>query len=241
MKVLHIDLGLTDFKEVWELQKKILAFKQKNKCDDIIITNTHHPVYTLGRAGDKNHLLLNDEELEENNTSFYEIDRGGDLTYHGPGQLVVYPIFDLNNYYQDSHRYLRALEEVIILTLKEYGIEAAREEEFTGAWVGQEKICAIGIKLSRWVTMHGLALNVNNDLLYFDKIIPCGIFHKGVTSMKKLLNKEIDMKNLTEKIINNFTKVFEIEVIEEINMTTLKYIYNFKPIKEGSSIMNKGS
>ena len=225
MKVLHIDLGLTDFKEVWELQKKILAFKQKNKCDDIIITNTHHPVYTLGRAGDKNHLLLNDEELEKNKIAYYEIDRGGDLTYHGPGQIVVYPIFDLNNYFKDSHRYLRALEEVIILTLKEYGINAGREEEFTGVWVGEEKICAIGIKLSKWITMHGLALNVNNDLSYFDKIIPCGIFHKGVTSMEKLLGREIDLNKLTGIILINITKVFKIESIEKIDLNKVKDIY----------------
>ena len=218
MSVLHLELGLTDFKDVWELQKKILAYKQKNKFEDVIITNIHHHVYTLGKGGDKNHLLLNDNELAANKISYFEIDRGGDLTYHGPGQLVAYPIFDLNNYCRDSHRYLRDLEEVIILTLKEYGIDAGREEEFTGVWVDEEKICAIGIKLSRWITMHGLALNVNNDLSYFDKIIPCGIFHKGVTSMKNVLGKEIDMKILTEKVIDNFKVVFGIDNIEKVKL-----------------------
>lgn len=222
MDIFHLELGLTDFKDVWELQKKILSYKQKNKFEDVIITNTHHHVYTLGKGGDKNHLLLNDNELAVNKISYYEIDRGGDLTYHGPGQLVAYPIFDLNNYYRDSHRYLRDLEEVIILTLKEYGIDAGREEEFTGVWVGEEKICAIGIKLSRWVTMHGLALNVNNDLTYFDKIIPCGIFHKGVTSMKKILRKEIEIGVLTENVMVNFKKVFGIKDIKQINLNELK-------------------
>lgn len=225
MKVLHADLGLTDFNEVWKLQKEILEYKQKNKSEDIIITNSHHHVYTLGRAGDKNHLLLNDEELKKNGIAYYEIDRGGDLTYHGPGQLVVYPVFDLNNYYLDSHRFLRDLEEVVILTLKEYGIEAGREEEFTGVWVGEEKICAIGIKLSRWITMHGLALNVNNDLSYFDKIIPCGIFHKGVTGMKKLLGKEIDMKELTGIMLGKFKTVFKIEDIENITSSEIDILF----------------
>src|SRR5437016_4963664 len=228
MNVFHIDLGLTDFNEVWQLQRNILLYKQKNKCEDIIITNSHHHVYTLGKAGDKNHLLMNDEELKKNNISYYEIDRGGDLTYHGPGQLVAYPIFDLQNYFKDSHRFLRALEEVIILTLKEYGINAGREEEFTGVWVGEEKICAIGIKLSRWITMHGLALNVNNDLSYFDKIIPCGIFHKGVTSMKKLLGNEIDFQKLVQIVLNNFKIVLNIDKIEEIEPNKLEFIYKLK-------------
>ena len=228
MNVFHIDLGLTDFNEVWQLQRNILLYKQKNKCEDIIITNSHHHVYTLGKAGDKNHLLMSDDEMKKNNISYYEIDRGGDLTYHGPGQLVAYPIFDLQNYFKDSHRFLRALEEVIILTLKEYGINAGREEEFTGVWVGEEKICAIGIKLSRWITMHGLALNVNNDLSYFDKIIPCGIFHKGVISMKKLLGNEIDFQKLVQIVLNNFKIVLNIDKIEEIEPNKLEFIYKLK-------------
>jgi lipoyl(octanoyl) transferase len=226
MKVFHIDLGLTDFNEVWQLQKNILAHKQKNSSADILITNSHHHVYTLGKAGDKNHLLLSENELKAGSIAYYEIDRGGDLTYHGPGQLVVYPIFDLNNYYPDSHRFLRDLEEVIIRTLKEYGIDSSREEEYTGVWVGEEKICAIGIKLSRWITMHGLALNVNNDLSYFDKIIPCGIFHKGVTSMKNLLGHETDIKELTGKILNNFERVFKISQIEETNPDEIESIFH---------------
>jgi lipoyl(octanoyl) transferase len=235
MKVYHLKLGLSDFKEVWELQKKIITFRQKNKCEDVIITNEHHNVYTLGRTGDKNHLLMNDEELIKNDIAYYEIDRGGDLTYHGPGQLVVYPILDLHNYYLDSHRYLRDLEEVIIRSLKEYAIIASREEEFTGVWVGEEKICAIGIKISRWFTMHGLALNVNNDLRYFDKIIPCGIFHKGVTSMEKLTGKKIEMNKLIKIILNKFIEVFKIEKIEEITLNEIKRLINFLPFLESTS------
>ena len=140
--------------------------------------------------------------------SYYEIDRGGDITYHGPGQLVAYPILDLNNYYKDTHRYLRELEETVILTLKDIGIDAHREEEFTGVWVGEEKICAIGIKVSRWITMHGIAFNVNTDLSYFDKIIPCGIFHKGVTSIQKLTGEKADFEKIKDLYVKNFQEVF---------------------------------
>jgi len=209
-KTFRINLGRTGFKEVWALQKEINKYKQNNKCNDIIISNEHNHVYTLGKSGDKDHLLLNRTELGKKNIEYYEIDRGGDLTYHGPGQLVVYPIFDLHNHYLDSHRYLRDLEEVIILTLKEYGIESYRDEEFTGVWVEDKKICALGIKISRWITMHGLAFNINTDLNFFNFIIPCGIFHKGVTSLKELTGKEHSLDSVTEKVLSNFEKVFGI-------------------------------
>jgi lipoyl(octanoyl) transferase len=227
MQVFHINLGKTLYNETWKLQKDIHFYKQNNKSPDIIITNEHEHVYTLGKSGDKNHLLLNDNELKENKISYYEIDRGGDLTYHGPGQLVIYPIFDLSDYYKDSHRYLRDLEQVIILTLKEYGIDADRDEQYTGVWINDEKICAIGIKITKWITMHGLAFNVNNELELFNKIIPCGIFHKGVTSMKKLLNKEIDLTSLNPKILMNFEKVFNIE-IKNIDYNQLLEFYNIQ-------------
>ncbi|HEY3250766.1 MAG TPA: lipoyl(octanoyl) transferase LipB [Ignavibacteria bacterium] len=214
MKVLQVNLGLTQFNEVWKIQKNLHQYKQKNKSEDIIITTQHFPVYTLGKSGDRNHLLLSEEKLNLNKISYYEIDRGGDITYHGPGQLVLYPIFDLNNYYKDIHRFLRDLEEAVIMTLEYFGIKGHREEEFTGVWVGGEKICAIGIKVSRWITMHGLALNINNDLSYFDKIIPCGIFHKGVTSFKKILGKEADFNKVSQLLVNNMEKVFNIDVIE---------------------------
>ncbi len=222
MKVYHLNLGLAHYKEVWDIQKKIHLYKQKNKSEDIIITVQHPHVYTLGKIGNRNHLLISDDEMKKSCISYYEIDRGGDITYHGPKQLVVYPIFDLNNYYKDTHRYLRELEEIVIDTLKEFEIQSYREEDFTGVWVGNEKICAIGIKISRWITMHGLALNVNNDLSYFDKIIPCGIFHKGVTSMGKVLNKDFDTMEVINIILFNFKKVFGITEIKSISLKELK-------------------
>jgi lipoyl(octanoyl) transferase len=216
MDVYHLHLGLTGYKDAWDLQKQIHLFKQQNKASDVIITVEHPPVYTLGKTGDRNHILISDDEMASRGISYHEIDRGGDITYHGPGQLVVYPIFDLNNYYKDTHRYLRELEEVVILTLNDFGIKSGREEEFTGVWVEGEKICAIGIKVSRWITMHGLALNVNNDLSYFDKIIPCGIFHKGVTSMSKVKNENIDIKDLTKSLMENFKSIFKIKTITSV-------------------------
>jgi lipoyl(octanoyl) transferase len=221
IRTYHINLGIADYKEVWDLQKKIHLHKQQNKFDDVIITVEHPPVYTLGKSGSRDHILISDEEMNNRCISYYEIDRGGDITFHGPGQLVVYPIFDLNNYYKDTHRFLRELEEIVIQTLKDYGIEAGRDEEFTGVWVNNEKICAIGIKVSRWITMHGLALNVNNDLSYFDKIIPCGIFHKGVTSIQKITGKETDIADLTEIILKNFKKLFNIDIIDPVNSEKL--------------------
>ena len=208
MPVVHKDLGFADYKDVWDLQKETHLKKQQGSADDILYTVEHNNVYTLGKTGSRDHILINDEEMKAKGISYYEIDRGGDITYHGPGQLVAYPILDLNNYYKDTHRYLRDLEETVILTLKELGIEAHREEEFTGVWVGEEKICAIGIKVSRWITMHGIAFNINTDLSYFDKIIPCGIFHKGVTSIEKITGKKADMAEIKKTYVNNFLKTF---------------------------------
>lgn len=215
MDVLHLDLGLTGYKEAWDLQKQIHLYKQKNRFNDVIITVEHPHVYTLGKSGNRNHILISDDEMKKQGISYYEIDRGGDITYHGPGQLVVYPIFDLNNYYKDTHRFLRDLEEAVILTLKDFGIDAGREEEYTGVWAGEEKICAIGIKASRWITMHGLALNVNNDLSYFDKIIPCGIFHKSVTSISNLKERNIEFDSVKKSILKNLGNVFNISIINK--------------------------
>lgn len=209
MPIIHKDLGFTEYKEVWDLQRATHLEKQKGLSEDIVYTVEHDHVYTLGKTGSRDHILISDEEMKTKGISYYEIDRGGDITYHGPGQLVVYPILDLNNYYKDTHRYLRALEETVILTLRELDIEAHREEEFTGVWVGEEKICAIGIKVTRWITMHGIAFNINTDLSYFDKIIPCGIFHKGVTSIEKLTGKRSDMAAVKKMYIKNFLKTFE--------------------------------
>ncbi len=210
MSLIHIDLGIKDYKETWDLQKETFTDKLNGLNDDIIYTVEHNHVYTLGKTGTRDHILINDKEMSEKGISYYEIDRGGDITYHGPGQLVVYPILDLNRFYKDTHRYLRDLEETVILTLANLDIEAHREEEFTGVWVGEEKICAIGIKVSRWITMHGIAFNINTDLSYFDKIIPCGIFHKGVTSVEKITGKTADFKLIKKLFIENFYKVFTI-------------------------------
>jgi lipoyl(octanoyl) transferase len=226
LKILHLDLGKAGYKEVWELQKRIHHSKRTGFADDVIITVEHEPVYTLGKTGSRDHILISDKEMNEKGISYYEIDRGGDITYHGPGQLVVYPIIDLNNYYKDTHRYLRELEETVILTLNELGIDSYREEEFTGVWVDDEKICAIGIKVSRWITMHGLAFNINTDLSYFDKIIPCGIFHKGVTSIEKILGKKLDLQKIQDLFLKNFIKVFKIESTEKITVDSLNKILN---------------
>jgi lipoyl(octanoyl) transferase len=208
MEFKHIDLGQTGYREAWDIQKKAHFEKQHGKEEDIIFTVEHEHVYTLGKTGDRNHILLSEKEMQEQGISYYEIDRGGDITYHGPGQLVVYPIIDLNHFYKDTHRYLRDLEETVILTLKDLGIDSHREEEYTGVWVGEEKICAIGIKVSRWITMHGIAFNINTDLSYFDKIIPCGIFHKGVTSVEKITGSKADMEKVKRLFLNNFRNVF---------------------------------
>jgi len=222
--VFHIDLGITDYNYCWQLQKKIHLFKQQNKSNDVIITTEHNHVYTLGKSGTKDHLLIDDSALKEKEVSYYEIDRGGDLTYHGPGQLVCYPIFDLNNYSPDSHKYLRDLEEVIVRTLQSYGIDSKKDEEYTGVWVGDEKICAIGIKISRWITMHGLAFNVNSDLKFFDNIIPCGIFHKGVTSLKKLTGQQMNMDGVISVFIKNMESVFRIKTEKiALNELFIKY------------------
>ena len=168
----------------------------------------HEHVYTIGKGGDENHVLASQAELKETGIDVFRIDRGGDVTYHGPGQIVGYPILDLNLYFADIHRYLRCLEEVIILALNDYGIEATREPDFTGVWVNGEKIAAIGVKVSKWITMHGFALNVSCDLSKYDRIIPCGIFHKGVTSMERILGKNIPLAEVQEKLTTAFKNVF---------------------------------
>ncbi len=210
-----LNIGLTDYKPAWDLQKKLFDLRVEGKISDVLLLNEHNHVYTIGKSGNENHLLANSEELKAKGASVYEIDRGGDITYHGPGQLVGYPILDLNNYYLDIHRYLRDLEEVIIRTLAEFGIKASRDNSFTGVWVGNEKIAAIGVKVSHWVTMHGFALNVNTDLSYFERIIPCGIFHKGVTSIEKLLGHQVPLDEVTKFIVKHFQKVFDVKIIEQ--------------------------
>ncbi|WP_028284404.1 lipoyl(octanoyl) transferase LipB [Olleya marilimosa] len=220
------DLGTKDFKETWDYQeelfKGILDTKIKNRREAAgLETNNYflfveHPhVYTLGKSGDMSNLLLNEAQLKEKGATFYKINRGGDITYHGPGQLVGYPILDLDNFFTDIHKYLRFLEEVIILTLDEYGLKATRSEGETGVWLDvgtpfARKICAMGVRASRWVTMHGFALNVNANLGYFDNIIPCGIKGKAVTSMQVELGvKSVDETEVKSKILKHFSALFE--------------------------------
>lgn len=224
-----IDLGTKDYKETWDFQeglfKSIVDIKSANRDNDTpkatpnyLLFVEHPHVYTLGKSGDMSNLLLNEKQLEEKNATFYKINRGGDITYHGPGQIVGYPILDLDNFFTDIHKYLRLLEETIIKVLADYGIEGVRSEGETGVWLDvgtpfARKICAMGVRASRWVTMHGFALNVNADLGYFDNIIPCGIRGKGVTSMHAELNRKVDELEVEKKIIKYFSELFEAEVI----------------------------
>jgi lipoate-protein ligase B len=180
MELFVSKLGRTRYADAWDLQRRLFDLRHDGLIDDVLLFTEHEHVYTIGKGGDANHLLASEEELLADGTEVFRIDRGGDITYHGPGQVVGYPIIDLNRYGPDIHRYLRSLEEAIILTLEQFGIEGGREEGMTGVWVGGEKIAAIGVKVSKWITMHGFALNVNTDLGKFERIIPCGIFHKEI-------------------------------------------------------------
>jgi lipoyl(octanoyl) transferase len=179
----------------------------------------HPPVYTLGKSGDSSNILISEEEMKMRQIEFYKTNRGGDITFHGPEQLVGYPILDLEKFYTDIGRYLRELEEVIILTIAEYGISGVRSKGETGVWIDAEKpgkerkICAMGVRCSRWITMHGFALNVNTDLSYFDNIIPCGIFNKQVTSIEKELHGKVDMNEVKEKVCRNFEQVFNVRLL----------------------------
>ena len=213
-KLLYGDLDSIDYNEAWKLQKAIHQQRVENKVDDVFFTLEHPHTYTLGKTADKQNLISDEKYLSENKISIYDIDRGGDITYHGPGQIVGYPIISLTNWKQDTHKYLRALEEVIINVCNDYGLNGSRVDKYTGVWIEDRKICAIGIKVSRWITMHGFAFNVNTDLELFNGIVPCGISDKDVTSLNRELKKEITINEVKEKIIYHFTKVFDYDQIE---------------------------
>ena len=232
-KVKFLDLGIKDYKETWDFQEEIfaktVALKIENrkvgegaqrKTENHLFFVEHPHVYTLGKSGELTHLLLDEKGLQDKDAVFYKINRGGDITYHGPGQLVGYPILDLDNFFTDIHKYLRLLEEAIILTLKEYGIVSGRIEGLTGVWLDHieqknpRKICALGVKSSRWVTMHGFAFNVNADLAYFKNIVPCGITDKAVTSMHLELGRLVDQKEVKYKLKAHIGYLFEMEFIE---------------------------
>jgi lipoyl(octanoyl) transferase len=228
-KVEFQDLGLIDYKKCWDYQEElfagILATKSANrkeeksdKTNNYLLFCEHPHVYTLGKSGDEKNLLVNEDYLKSRGATFHKINRGGDITYHGPGQIVGYPILDLDNFFTDIHKYLRFLEEAVILTLKEYGLESERSPGETGVWfdVGTpkaRKICALGVKSSRWVTMHGFAFNINSDLSYFGNIIPCGIADKKVTSLEKELEREMDFEEVKNKVKTHLIELFEMEVI----------------------------
>jgi lipoate-protein ligase B len=217
------NINRTRYADAWKLQQKLHELRQSGVINDVLLFTEHENVYTIGKGGDVNHVLASDAELKATGTDVFQIDRGGDVTYHGPGQIVGYPILDLNNYLPDIHWYMRSLEEVIIQALAKFDIEAGREKEMTGVWVNGEKIAAIGVKVSRWVTMHGFALNVNTDLTKFDRIIPCGIFHKGVTSMQRVLKHDIELEVVQKSLIDSFAKVFKCQIIpiekDELDLT----------------------
>jgi lipoyl(octanoyl) transferase len=232
-RVFFRDLGLMEYQAAWDYQetllKKNVEVKSQNRNLGLSVNSSpetnhhllfteHPPVYTLGKSGDKSNVLMSDDELAANDISFYQTNRGGDITFHGPGQIVGYPILDLEKFYTDIGKYLRNIEEVIIKTMSGYGLKGERSVGETGVWLepsvpGRErKICAIGVRCSRWVTMHGFALNVNTDLSYFNNIIPCGIANKQVTSLAKELGKEINMDEAKEKLKNSFEEIFNSEL-----------------------------
>jgi lipoyl(octanoyl) transferase len=225
------NLGLTNYKKAWRLQEILNARLANRKLairrnpDLSIPLNNHyllfceHPlVYTLGKSGKMENLLLSETELEEKSIDFYKINRGGDITHHGPGQLVMYPILDLEEFFTDIHKYLRFLEEAVIRTLAEYGVIAGRYEGYTGVWIEPEnekkarKICAMGIRCTRWITMHGIALNLNNDLNYFNHIVPCGIDDKAVTSLEKEIGKKVNIEDVQQKLTKHLIDIFEMKI-----------------------------
>lgn len=226
------DLGTKDYKETWDYQELLfqqtLDLKIRNRREETQLETPNHflfvehpHVFTLGKSGDLSNLLVDEQQLTEKGATFYKINRGGDITYHGPGQIVGYPILDLDNFFTDIHKYLRLLEEMVILTLAEYGLNAERSKGETGVWLDvgtpfARKICAMGVRASRWVTMHGFALNVNADLGYFDLMIPCGIKDKAVTSLNVELGKqEIEMNDVKQKLLRHFEALFEANIIKQ--------------------------
>lgn len=231
-KVEFRNLGLIDYKKAWDYQESLFAeivdIKIKNRdlpeearlpTYNYLLFCQHPHVYTLGKSGKDEHLLLNEDDLVKKEAVYYKINRGGDITYHGPGQIVGYPILDLDNFFTDIHKYLRLLEEAVILTMAEYGLNGGRIDGLTGVWLDYEKkinprkICALGVKTSRWVTMHGFAFNVNPDLNYFNNIIPCGISDKAVTSLEKELGKPVEIQEVEKKLKIHIAKLFEMDLV----------------------------
>jgi len=223
------DLGLADYKAVWDLQhdlfQQTIDLKIHNRRNNTQTKTTNHfllvehpPVITMGKSGKDEHLLLDKEHLKDKNIQYYKIDRGGDITFHGPGQVVGYPILDLDHFFTDIHKYLRLLEQTIINTLADFDLDASRSSGETGVWLDIDtpfarKICAMGVRASRWVTMHGFALNVNTDLTPFEHIVPCGIQGKGITSMERELDHQVNIEQVKKRIMHHFEQLFEAKLV----------------------------
>lgn len=207
-----LDLGMMKYHDAWNLQKQLFKEVTENRNTNYLLLTEHPPVITLGKSSDDKNIVTNQDILESKNIDVVEIDRGGDVTFHGPGQIVGYPIFNLENFKKDIHWYLRSIEEVIIQTLVHFGISAGRIKDLTGVWIKNQKICAIGIKVTRWVTMHGFALNVSTQLDYFNHIVPCGISDKTVTSMEDIRNQEFLLDTVKQKICESFETIFNVDI-----------------------------
>jgi lipoate-protein ligase B len=218
-RLFKIDLGLTNFKDVWELQKQVVKLRYGNRIPDCLLLTEHKPVITMGRATSMQNLLCSPEDLTQRGIDLFSIERGGDITFHGPGQLVAYPIVDLTARSRDLHQYLRDLERLVINTLADLGLKAEIKRGLTGVWIGNKKVAAIGVAVSRWVTYHGLALNVNTDMDYFKLINPCGITQYPVGSVSQMLGKEVEMSLAAEVLSENFADMFnyEMESVADIN------------------------
>ncbi|MGK9367272.1 lipoyl(octanoyl) transferase LipB [Melioribacter sp. Ez-97] len=216
-KLTYCDLGFVDYEAAWELQKKVFNKRLARETEDTFFLLEHPHTYTLGKVAHRSNLLLTDEQLKERGIKVYDIDRGGDITYHGPGQIVGYPIIDLKNWKEDTHAYLRNLEQLIINVCKKYGLDAGRKEGLTGVWIDDRKIAAIGIKVSRWITMHGFAFNINTDLSLFGGIIPCGIKDKEVTSLEKETGIKHNINDIKRDLLEEFARIFDYMLYTEID------------------------
>jgi lipoate-protein ligase B len=220
-KIFRIDLGTTRYRDAWDLQKRLATLRYEGKAPDCLILTEHHPVITLGRGTSAGNLLVSPEYLKENGIDLHEVERGGDITFHGPGQAVLYPIIDLHSRNNDVHQYLRDLEQVVIKTLEELGLTSGTKEGLTGIWVDDHKIGAIGVAVSRWVTYHGLALNVTTNLDYFKLINPCGITEFPVGSVSELLGENIEVDDVSNLLAENFARTFGYEIEKKGNITDI--------------------
>jgi len=222
----YIDLDFIDYDKAWDLQKDVFKLRTSDEIEDILFLLEHPHTYTLGKTADRKNLISNETFLNKYNIKVFDIDRGGDITYHGPGQIVGYPIIKLSNWKEDTHLYLRNLEQVIIDVCADYGLQTNRIEGLTGVWIDDRKIAAIGIKVSRWVTMHGFAFNINTDLNLFNGIIPCGITNKKVTSLQKELGREVDINEVKNKIVNKFKEAFDYDEYKVVLKDAFTFVNN---------------